>query len=287
MKTSQHEQIRIYTPDSALKRPGILIGEMWKDLRQSRELARRLAIRDISAMYRQSFLGILWAFILPLANTLIWIFLRKSGVVSMGDTKIPYTIYVFAGAMLWAIFIESIQAPLQKTVESKAMLSKINFPREAIILSAIYQSFFNTGIKILLLIIGLLGMGYYDMNWNLLLFPLAVVSLIMVGTSVGLMLTPLGMLYTDISKGLPLFLQFFMFLTPVVYPLPKSGWVADFISYNPVTPLIMTARDWLTGQPADFLSGFIMVNSMSFLLLMVVWLVYRAAMPILIERMSA
>lgn len=279
--------MRIYTPESALKHPRVLFGEMWHDLLRSRELAWRLAVRDISAMYRQSILGILWAFILPLANTLTWIFLRNTGIVTVSDTTIPYPIYVFTGAMIWAIFLESIQAPLQKTTESKTMLSKINFPREAIILSAVYQSFFNTGIKILLLISGLLAMGYYDMNWTLLLFPLGVMSLIFVGTSIGLLLTPIGLLYSDIAKGLPLFLQFFMFLTPVVYPIPKSGWVADVIAFNPITPLIVTTRDWLTGQPPEFFNGFIWVNIVFILILFFVWMIYRAAMPILIERMSS
>lgn len=281
------QQVRVYTPESALKHPKILVGEMWKDILRSRELAWRLAVRDIRAMYRQSILGILWAFILPLANTITWIFLRNTGIVSMSKTSIPYPIYVFTGAMIWAIFLESIQAPLQKTTESKSMLAKINFPREAIILSALYQSFFNTGIKIILLIAGMLAMGYYDVTITLLLFPIAVLSLIIAGTAVGMLLTPLGMLYSDIAKGLPLFLQFFMFLTPVVYPIPKSGWVAEVISYNPITPLIMTARDWLTGQPAEYLNGFIIVNLAFLFILFFVWTIYRAAMPILIERMSA
>jgi lipopolysaccharide transport system permease protein len=287
MSDSSHEQIRVYTPDSALKHPANLIRDMFRDLKQSRELGRRLAIRDIKAMYRQSVLGILWAFILPLTNTIIWVFLRKSGIVTVSETKIPYTIYVFAGAMLWAVFLESIQTPLQKSIESKAMLSKINFPREAIILSALYQSFFNTAIKMLLLAIGLLLLGYYHIGWQILFFPVSVISLILVGTSIGLMLTPLGLLYTDISKGLPLILQFFMFLTPVVFPLPKDGRMAEIIGYNPVTPLIMTSRDWLTSQSTDFLHGYVLVNVIFLLLLFIVWLVYRAAMPILIEKMSS
>jgi lipopolysaccharide transport system permease protein len=260
---------------------------MWQDLKLSRELGWRLFVRDTSAMYRQSFLGILWALILPLANALTWLFLRSSGIVSLRETDIPYPVYVFAGSMLWSIFIESILAPLQKTLMSKSMLTKLNFPREAILLSGIYQSMFNSCIKMFILIIGLILLGYYSMGWTLLLFPLGILSLILAGTSIGLLITPIGLLYTDISKGLPLVLQFFMFLTPVVFPIPKSGWVSTIISYNPVTPLIMTTRDWLTGSTANFIDGFILVNIFLAVLLIIVWIVYRAALPILIERMSS
>ena len=68
----------IYTPDSLLSNPLSMIRGMLQDLVASRELAWRLAVRDLSAQYRQTILGFLWAIILPLANTLIWIFLSRS-----------------------------------------------------------------------------------------------------------------------------------------------------------------------------------------------------------------
>ena len=57
--------------------------------------------------------------------------------------------------------------------------------------------------------------------------------------------------------------------------------------FNPVTPLVLTARDWITGQPSTTLGYFLAVNLAVVALLLVVWAIYRLAMPILIERMSA
>ncbi|MDZ4184574.1 MAG: hypothetical protein U1D97_06300, partial [Desulfuromonadales bacterium] len=95
------------------------------DLSDARELAWRLAVRDISAQYRQAFLGFLWAFILPLANTLAWIFLNNAGVVKIADTVLPYPVYVFTGTMLWAIFMDALNAPLQQAIAAKPMLAKL------------------------------------------------------------------------------------------------------------------------------------------------------------------
>ena len=58
--------LTVYTPESSLAHPLIMAREMLRDLAASRELAWRLAVRDIRAQYRQAFLGILWALILPL-----------------------------------------------------------------------------------------------------------------------------------------------------------------------------------------------------------------------------
>lgn len=279
-------EVIAYTPASSLRQPLKLVGDMFLDLWRGRELAWRLAVRDISAQYRQAALGLLWAFILPLANTLTWMFLNGSGIVNVGATELPYPVYVFTGTLLWAVFMDALNAPLQQTTAARPMLAKIKFPREALIVSGIYQTLFNAGIKIVLLLAALVLFGIYP-GWSLLLFPLAILSLVFTGTAIGLLLTPVGLLYTDVAKSLPLLVQFVMYLTPVVFPMPESGWAAAIFKLNPVTPLILTARDWLTGFPAAWLTEFLWVNAAVILLLALVWIVYRVAMPVIIERMSA
>jgi lipopolysaccharide transport system permease protein len=278
--------VKVYSPESSATHPARLLGELFRDALAGRELAWRLAVRDISAQYRQAALGLFWALILPLANTVTWIFLNASGIVTVGETPLPYAIYVFTGTMLWAIFMDALNAPLQQATAAKAMLAKINFPREALVLSGILQTLFNGAIKIGLLLVALLVLGVWP-DWRLLLFPLAVLSLILTGTALGLLLTPIGLLYTDIGKGLPLVLQFLMYVTPVVFPMPSGGIAASIFAWNPLTPLILTARDWLTGFPADHLASFLLVNAVVLVLLLLVGVVFRLAMPMLIERMGS
>jgi lipopolysaccharide transport system permease protein len=276
----------IYTPESSLASPSKMLRDMFHDLAAGRELAWRLAMRDIKAQYRQTVLGILWAFILPLANTFTWIFLSKTGIVSVSSTALPYPVYVFTGTMLWAIFMEALNAPLQHVNAAREMLAKLSFPREAIIVSGIYQTVLNAGIKVALLLGVLVFMGIYP-GWNLLLFPLGIASLLLIGTALGLLVTPIGLLYGDVGRALPLLMQFLMYVTPVVFPMPKEGWAATLFYLNPLTPLILTARDWLTGHPPEFLGYFVAVNILAMILLVLMWGIYRMAMPILIERMSA
>jgi lipopolysaccharide transport system permease protein len=258
---------------------------MWRDLLSSRELALRLAQRDIKGQYRQAFLGILWAFFLPLANTVTWIFLSHAGIVRVAEVGLPYPVYVFIGTMLWAIFMDALNAPLQQVNAAKAMLSKLNFPREALILSGLYQTLFNASIKIFLVLVAMTIMGVWP-SWTVIFFPLAITALLLVGTAIGLLLTPVGVLYSDIGRAIPLVLQFTMYVTPVVYPMPKSGWTATLFEWNPLTYLIVVARNWLTGQPTEFLAPFLGISALAFFLLIVTWMIYRISMPIMIERMG-
>jgi lipopolysaccharide transport system permease protein len=279
-------RITIYTPDSLLASPLRMAREMSLDLASSRELAWRLTVRDLSAQYRQTFLGFLWAIILPLANTLVWVFLSRSGVVNVSDTPLPYPVYVFTGTMLWAILMDALNAPLQIVTASKVMLARINFPREALVVAGIYQTIVNALIKVTLLLIALLVMGIHP-DWNVFLFPIGLLSLILVGTLIGLALTPFGLLYADVGKAVPLLMQFLMYLTPVVFAMPKEGLLATLFQLNPLTPLILTARDWLTGFTPEHLGYFVVVNAVSIVLLLMFWVVFRLAMPILIERIGS
>lgn len=280
------QPVVVYTSESALRRPGKLLREMLRDLIAGREIARQLAVRDIKAQYRQTALGLFWPFVQPTVNTLVWIFIQASGIITLQPTSLPYPVYVFTGTILWAIFVDAMNAPLQQTNAARSMLAKINFPREALLLSGLYQTLFNAAVKLTVLLSAMLLMGIVP-SWGVLLFPLALFSLILAGTAVGLLITPIGMLYADVGKALQLLAQFLMYLTPVVYQVPTTGWVATLFQLNPLTPLILTARNLLTGLSSDLTAAFLAVNAAMMILICFAWFVYRIAMPILIERMSA
>ncbi len=277
---------RTYTPASPLAQPWLLWKDMKEDLWAGRELAWRLAVRDISAQYRQSVLGVLWALIIPLANTAVWLFLTGSKVVQVAATPVPYPVFVFTGTLLWSILIDALNAPLQQVNANKALLAKINFPREALIVSGVYQTLFNAAIKLGILLIVLPFLGVHP-GWGGLLIPVGLLSLVLAGTALGLLITPLGVLYGDIGRGIPLITQFLMYLSPVVFPLATTGWSASLMRLNPLTPLILNARAWFAAQPPQLLGEWALVVGGSVMLLLVVWMMYRLAMPILIERMSA
>jgi lipopolysaccharide transport system permease protein len=276
----------IYTRSSQMRTPARLVREMVRDLVASRELAWRLFRRDIAAQYRQSLLGLLWAFIPSVITALIFIVLQKSQIVQLGETDVPYPVFVLVGMLLWQVFSESIQAPLKSVTNARAMLAKINFPREALILSALLVVLFGVSIKAVVLAGVFLFFGM-PLTWGLLLAPLAVLMLVVLGFGMGLVVTPLGMLYTDVSSALPTVVQILFFLTPVVYAPPEVFPFTLIMTLNPVSPLLVGARDLITlGAMTDPVS-FLWVSGLAVALLLGGWLFYRISIPIIIERMSA
>ena len=94
-------------------------------------------------------------------------------------------------------------------------------------------------------------------------------------------------LVNDVGRSVMIFTQFWFFLTPVIYPLPKSGFAATLTQLNPVTPVLITVRDWLTIGSTSQLTGFMFVTGFAIIFLIIGWLLYRIAMPHLIARISA
>lgn len=277
-------EIKIYEAASQNKTFTKVIGEMFKDLISSAGLAKRLFIRDKNAEYRQSIFGILWALITPLANALIWVFLSVSGAVNVSGGGIPYPLYVFLGTMLWSVFSESVSMPLTQTNAAKALISKINFPKEAILVAGFYKTLFNTGIKILIMLGVLMFFGFYP-DYQYLFFLVMLVLLILFGISLGLIITPIGMLYTDIGRVIPVVLPFLMYLTPVVYKTTKIPALQKVIDANPMTPLINTCRNMLTDGSFENPTYLFVILIVTILMLFIGWLFYRISIPIVVERM--
>lgn len=276
----------VYTPESQMRTPRQLFRSMWEDLKASRELAWRLFIRDISAEYRQSILGVFWAFFPPIVMGVFFIILRSKNVVNLGETDIPYPVFVLVGTTLWQLFNESLNQPLKTIMMARPMLAKINFPREALVLSAFYRIIFNVMIKSLV-ILGVFVYFKVQITFGLLLAPGAVLVLILLGLSIGLLLTPLGVLYKDIQSGLSIITQFWFFVTPVVYPPPETFPYSLITMLNPVSPPLMVARDLMTKGQSPHIGSFLVISCMTLVGLIIAVMIYRMALPILIERISS
>jgi lipopolysaccharide transport system permease protein len=276
----------VYRPESRMKNPRQLFQDMWRDLLASRELAWRLLIRDISAKYRQSFLGIVWAFIPPVVMAAGFTVAKGSGVLNIGATELPYPAYVMFSMTLWQTFVEALNNPVQAVTSAKSMLARINFPREALILAKLGETFFNFGIK-LILILGLFVWFQIPVTWSVVLAPVALIHLVLLGTFIGMLLAPLGALYQDFSMGLTLITGFWLFLTPVVYPVPSNGVFGSIVKLNPVTPLLVTTRELATTGVISDPQGFWVASLIAVLGLLLAWVFYRLAMPFVVERISS
>ena len=128
------------------------------------------------------------------------------------------------------------------------------------------------------------GIGFHS---SLLLFPIAILGAIVFGTTLGLFITPIGMLYKDIAKIITMGLGLLMYVTPVVYAVPKEGIMKTIMEWNPFTSIILTTRDFVIGAAPIYLTYFIGIILVCIPLCLIGLVFYRISIPIIVERMSA
>ena len=133
---TRHTQEVVYTPDSHLGFGWHVWREMMRELIQSRELMWRLFLRDLSARYRQSVFGYVWAVMPAIVTVATFTYLKGSGTLPIGETNMPYPAYVLLGMSVWQLFATGLTRTTQSLVQASAIITKINFARETLVLAA-------------------------------------------------------------------------------------------------------------------------------------------------------
>ena len=277
------DPVILYSAESEISKPVNLIRGMIRDFSAGRELAWRLFVRNLRGLYRQTILGLFWAFLPPIVNTAFWVFLREADVFDTGKMPINSTIFILTSMIFWQAFIEAFQMPIDVINKNKNMVSKLNFPRESLLMVGFGEVLFNFMIRTLLLIPAFLWFQFVPPA-TIVLMPIAALGLVFVGAGLGLMLMPIGALYQDVGRFIGLATPFWMILTPVVY-MPLSGSLLNWL--NPASPLLILARDWALIGSTEHAGTAIIFGVASVILMLIGLVVYRVSIPVLVERMTA
>lgn len=283
---SVSDEITVYSAKSDIRSPLLLFVEIWKDMLRGRELAWRLFLRNIRGMYRQTLLGLFWAFLPPIANTAIWIFLRKAGVFATDEIAVNATVYILTGMILWQSFIDAFQMPLQMLSKNRNLISKLNFPRESLLMVGLGEVLFNLGIRMLLLFPACL-IFQVAIPISILYAPIVILALVLFATGLGLLIMPFGSLYQDVGRFIGMALPFWMIITPIIYP-PLETMPGSLLNWlNPASPLLILGRDLLLIGSSDHLFMGLIYAGVTIPVLLMGLLFYRISIPVLVERMSA
>lgn len=234
----------------------ILPDKLWgvADLREIwryRHLAWILTERDIKVRYKQTVLGFAWAVIQPVLLMLIFsaLFGHLAKIPTDGS---PYPIFVYAGLLPWIFFSNALSAAAGSLIGSVNLISKVYFPRLIIPLASIGAGLvdFLVTTSILLAMMLLYGVGW---SINLLAAPLIMAGVALCALGIGIGLSALTATYRDFRFVVPFLLQFWMFATPVVYPvsLVPEPW-RWLLLLNPMAGLVEGFRSAFLGHPFDW-----------------------------------
>ena len=278
------DKITIYEPDNAIKKGYLAIfSEIFKEIIDNRWLTWQLFKRDFAALYQQSFLGVFWAFIIPFVSIGTFIILNRSGVLSVGQTTVPYPIYALLGLTFWQIFSTGLIASSNCLVKAGPMIVKINFSKKSLVIAACAQALVPLIVHIILL--GALFTYYRVMpHMEALLFPIAVIPLLFLTLGLGLILSILNGIFRDTGNILSMAITFLMFLTPVLYTRPTTGILMTITKYNPLYYLVSAPRALISRGIIGEWEGFIIASIASGVIFFVCLVVFHLAETRVTER---
>lgn len=247
-------------------------------------LSLRLFQRTIGAKYRKSFLGYFWMVLPALLITGGVSMASRAGIINPGQVDLPYPIYVLMGTLVWQIFAEGVEIPYQAFEGARSYLTRVNFPRTAIVLAQSYESLITTLVRVVVVLV-IIAIFHKLTVIGAVLIMGGLFLTAFLGIGIGAILAPFMLLFSDLHNTVKLILSYGLFLTPALYS-PKAGELfSTVINANPVSPLMQGVRDAAASGALGSPISFVIVAVTAVLLLLAGLPLLRISSPILIERM--
>ncbi len=256
-------QVTTYEPDNSIKKGYVaLLQEIGAEVSRNKWLTWQLFKRDFFAIYRQSFMGFLWAFIVPLVSVGSFIVLSNAGLFQIGRIDVPYPIYAILGMAFWQLFSMGLIASTNSLVNAGSMITKINFSKKSLVIASVGQSLISFAVQFVL--VCALFIYFHKMPGPaIVLVPLLMLPIVMLTLGLGFILSLLNGIMRDTGSLITLLMTFLMFLTPILYVRPSSGFLAALTTFNPIYYLISSTRELILTGTISELSGFALSVALS------------------------
>jgi lipopolysaccharide transport system permease protein len=276
--------INTYEPDNSIKKGYVsLWKEIFHELKHNKWLTLQLFKRDFFAIYKQSLVGVFWAFIVPVISIGTFIMLNRSGIFEFGTIDVPYPIFAILGMAFWQLFSTGLITTSNSLVKAGSMLIKINFSKKSLVLASAGQSLIPFIVQMILVCILFLVYNIFP-NIKILFFPLLILPIILLTLGLGFILALFNSVVRDVSTALSVFMTFLLFLTPVLYAKPKIGILMPVTKFNPLYYLISMPREFILKGTMTEWKGYLISIGISILIFIVGLVVFHLTETRITER---
>jgi lipopolysaccharide transport system permease protein len=211
--------------------------------------------REFVSRYRNSMLGAAWLVLQPLAQILVYTLVfsqvmraRLPGV----DSSFGYSIFLCAGLLTWGLFADILSRGQNMFLDNANLLKKLSFPR--ICLPIIVTLNACTGFAIIFgLFVGFLLLSGNFPGWAFVAIAPVLLLQVFLAVGLGMVIGVLNVFFRDVGQLFAIVLQFWFWLTPIIYPLATlPDWAQTIVVFNPMTPLVVAYQGILVqgAQPA-------------------------------------
>ncbi len=230
--------------------------QVFSTLSTHRYLIGQLIKRDVLLRYRGAMFGVAWIFLNPLIMLAIFAFVFGQIFQArwpQQENGAPFWLVLYSGLIAFNIFAETVARAPAAVRSYPSYVKKIIFPVEILPLVPLGAALVHGAFNILILILALTWTGH--LTPSALLYPLALLPLLLLALGLSWFLAAWGVFIKDMSQIVPPFVQMLMFLSPVLYPVSAVPPILRPVSQlNPLGTVVETCRNVALGQLADWYS---------------------------------
>ena len=259
--------------------------KMFRNILKSKELIYQLFRRDFFMAYKKSFVGIWWIALSPIVGILSWVFLNVSGILKAGDVGIPYPAYVLLSSSIWGLFMGFYSSASGTLTAGAGIITQVKYPHEALLAKQTAQHLAGFIVTFIINIIVLIVFRVIP-SPLIFLFPDLILPLFFLGAGMGLIVSVISSVATDVEKIVSILLGLVFFATPVIYAKSSMNPIFQkFVDWNPLTYLIGGVRDAIIYGKIEFLDRFLLVGLASLIFFMLSWRLFYVSEDKVIEKM--
>jgi lipopolysaccharide transport system permease protein len=194
--------------------------------------------RDIVVRYKQTFLGIAWALLVPAFTALIYIVVFGK-FANFPDGGLHYAVLVVGGVLPMQYFVASLTNSSMSLANNLQLVTKVYFPRVLLPLAAVIVPMIDLVVGLPVLVVVMWVYESWPGGWEILLAPAFLALALVAALGAGFFLSALNVRYRDVRYVIPVLLPVLPLVSGVIYEvqdLPaKWQWV---LAFNPMTAVI-------------------------------------------------
>ncbi len=209
-------------------------------------------LREFQGRYRESLLGAFWSVANPLAMIVIYtvVFgqLMRPQLAGHEHTPFAFSIYLCAGIITWGLFAEMLGRLNNVFLEHGNLIKKSNFPRICLPAIVAASALVNFVIVFGLYLVFLALIDHWP-GWLLLAVVPLLVLQVLFTLGLGIFLGTLNVFFRDVGQLTGIVVQFWFWLTPIVYVFDSMPAAArNILQYNPLQPLMVAYQGIFLSQ---------------------------------------
>ena len=245
---------------------------VFKGLYDYRELLKTSVKKDIGGKYKHSFLGVLWSFVNPLLQIIVYAIVFP---LIMRNNIEYYVVFMVCWLIPWNYFSTVINRASFTMIENGNIIKKVYFPREILPLSVVTSETVTFLISSIIIVAFTIGYGL-GITINIVFYPILLVIQFILLLGISLFVSSITVYFRDLQHFIGVLLQLFFYATPIVYSIdaiPENfTWIFKF---NPMTYIIEGYRDIFYYQTTPEMGSLLIVLVIGILLCITGYLLFN------------